>query len=387
MSVHDRWGGARTGSGHRWEVRWRDGTKQRKRRFANEKAARRFNAERMLDPHLPDYRPLLTVGEMVDSYLAGIGGLRPKTQDDYRYRAGKVREAFGDRLASSLRPSEVRAWAARSDASAVVRHKALSTLRVCYRLAIADRLLALDPTEGVALPKLPRSDMRFLSWAELEQLAEACGDHAGLVMLLGTCGLRIGEALGIEQSDVDRLRRRIRIRRSWSVSSSGRELGPTKGSQARDVPVTASVMAMLPDRIGPLFVGVHGDRLDPHWWRAKVFRPAAVAAGLGAMHPHELRHTAASLAIQSGADVKVVQRLLGHNSAAMTLDLYGHLFDTALDTVADRMDEARTAQMGRTATAKGAVGAQDSTNSDKLRLTSAGGGGDVISMPTRANTS
>ena len=56
------------------------------------------------------------------------------------------------------------------------------------------------------------------------------------------------------------------------------------------------------------------------------------------MHPHELRHTAASLAIASGADVKVVQQMLGHKSATMTLDLYGHLFPDQLDDVADRLD-------------------------------------------------
>lgn len=55
------------------------------------------------------------------------------------------------------------------------------------------------------------------------------------------------------------------------------------------------------------------------------------------------RHTAASLAIASGADVKVVQEMLGHASATMTLDLYGHLSADHLDDVADRMDVARQA--------------------------------------------
>jgi integrase len=55
-------------------------------------------------------------------------------------------------------------------------------------------------------------------------------------------------------------------------------------------------------------------------------------------HPHELRHTAASLAIASGADVKVVQQILGHKSATMTLDLDGHLFGDRIDVVADAMD-------------------------------------------------
>ena len=57
--------------------------------------------------------------------------------------------------------------------------------------------------------------------------------------------------------------------------------------------------------------------------------------------PHELRHTAASLAIAAGGNYKVIQSMLGHGSAAMTLDLYGHLFGDDLDTVAERLDAAR----------------------------------------------
>jgi integrase len=57
---------------------------------------------------------------------------------------------------------------------------------------------------------------------------------------------------------------------------------------------------------------------------------------------HDLRHTAASLAVSAGADVKAVQRMLGHASAAMTLDTSADLFDDDLDAVSDRLDEVRT---------------------------------------------
>ena len=60
------------------------------------------------------------------------------------------------------------------------------------------------------------------------------------------------------------------------------------------------------------------------------------------LHPHELRHTAASLAIASGADVKVVQQMLDHSSATMTMDTYGHLLESRLDEVADAMDADRS---------------------------------------------
>jgi integrase len=75
-------------------------------------------------------------------------------------------------------------------------------------------------------------------------------------------------------------------------------------------------------------------------WRRRVFDPALQRAGLGDLTPHELRHTAASLAVAAGANVKAVQRMLGHASAAMTLDVYSGLFDGDLDAVADRLDAA-----------------------------------------------
>ncbi|ANS80626.1 Integrase [Serinicoccus hydrothermalis] len=84
--------------------------------------------------------------------------------------------------------------------------------------------------------------------------------------------------------------------------------------------------------------------------RAQTFQratltEAAERLGIPGFHPHELRHTAASLAIASGADVKVVQQMLGHKSATMTLDLYGHLFGDRLDVVADAMDAARSTEL------------------------------------------
>jgi len=65
--------------------------------------------------------------------------------------------------------------------------------------------------------------------------------------------------------------------------------------------------------------------------------------------PHSLRHTAASLAISAGATVLAVQRMLGHASAAMTLDVYSDLFDDDLDAVAEALDaRARATAVGQT---------------------------------------
>lgn len=79
------------------------------------------------------------------------------------------------------------------------------------------------------------------------------------------------------------------------------------------------------------------------WWDA-----ALVEAGLPPMMIHDLRHTAASLAVSAGANVKAVQRMLGHASAAMTLDTYSDLFDDDLDAVADRLNDVAESNVGKT---------------------------------------
>ena len=70
------------------------------------------------------------------------------------------------------------------------------------------------------------------------------------------------------------------------------------------------------------------------------FKTALTKAELPTMTTHDLRHTAASLAVQAGANVKTVQRMLGHTSAAMTLDVYSDLFDSDLDSVSEALDTA-----------------------------------------------
>jgi integrase len=70
---------------------------------------------------------------------------------------------------------------------------------------------------------------------------------------------------------------------------------------------------------------------------------AAESVGLPGLVPHELRHTATSLAIAAGANIKAVQAMLGHASATLTLDRYGHLFGDELDAVAERLDVAARA--------------------------------------------
>lgn len=93
---------------------------------------------------------------------------------------------------------------------------------------------------------------------------------------------------------------------------------------------------------------VFADSFGNHLRRTRVssgsrswFKTALTNAGLEPMTLHDLRHTAASLAISAGANVKAVQRMLGHASAAMTLDVCSDLFDEDLDSVATAMNQAK----------------------------------------------
>ena len=82
---------------------------------------------------------------------------------------------------------------------------------------------------------------------------------------------------------------------------------------------------------GWLFSAPGGGPLrESNWKRSVGWSTATAAAGLQGFRVHDLRHTAASVWLGAGADPKVVQRVLGHASASMTMDLYGHLVDTNL---------------------------------------------------------
>ena len=120
---------------------------------------------------------------------------------------------------------------------------------------------------------------------------------------------------------------------------SGSYIDPTAGR----VPVgewARSWLAAQGHLTPSTFTAPNGGVLRARNFRRNTFDPAVRLVGPAGFHPHELRHTAASLAIASGADVKVVQQMLGHKTATLTLDLYGHLFPDRLDDLADRIDAA-----------------------------------------------
>lgn len=145
---------------------------------------------------------MLSIFQMMETWLATKAVKARKTQEAYAYDARQVTTEFGDRLATSVRPSEILMWVARPGGVSVPR-RSLTALQTAYGLAIEDELLSADPTARIKLPKAQQVERRYLSWFELKALADDAGDdHAPLVWLLGTTGLRLGEAAGLQVGDV-----------------------------------------------------------------------------------------------------------------------------------------------------------------------------------------
>lgn len=174
---------------------------------------------------------------------------------------------------------------------------------------------------------------------ELSRLVAAGGDHGLELLVLGLTGLRFGEFAALKVRRVDAVRNRVLVAESVSVVSSKLVWSTPKTHQTRSVPVPPALMGHIAEvcrgRGGDdlVFSAPQGGPLRLNNWRRRVFEPACVAAGIEDFRVHDLRHTAASLAIASGANVKAVQRMLGHASAAMTLDVYAGLFPDDLDAV------------------------------------------------------
>ncbi|WP_311966377.1 tyrosine-type recombinase/integrase [Arsenicicoccus cauae] len=140
------------------------------------------------------------------------------------------------------------------------------------------------------------------------------------------------------------------LRRSVSVVGSRLVWTTPKTHQVRSVPVPPALMRHVEEQCrgkGPeelVFTSPRGGPLRLNNWRRRVFDPAVERAGLVDLTPHDLRHTAASLAIASGANVKAVQQMRGHTSAAMTLDVYAGVFPDDLDAVGRSLDALVPAQ-------------------------------------------
>ncbi len=346
----------------RYRSRYRDaGGRQHEKRFK-----RRVDAQRWLDEQTsaivtqtwtaPE-RGRVTVEAWAEQWLAAQTGLKPSTL--YRYRSllrAQLLPRWGRHRLADVTHAEVAAWVAQLVAGglapATVR-QAHRVLALILTLAVRDGRIPRNPAAGVPLPRARRNEPRFLTREEVERLADAAGEYGDVVRLLAYTGLRFGEMAALRVRRVDFLRKRLTVAESATEVGGTVEYGTPKTHQQRTVPIPAVLVEPLSRRCEGkgrddlVLTSPGGAVLRSGNFRRRFFDPAARAAGLEDLSPHDLRHTAASLLVASGANVKAVQRMLGHASAAMTLDVYSGLFDDDLGALAERMDAAHEASVTR----------------------------------------
>tara|TARA_B100000378_G_scaffold136774_1_gene110345 strand:- start:2512 stop:3681 length:1170 start_codon:yes stop_codon:yes gene_type:complete len=264
-----------------------------------------------------------------------------------------VEPKWGDRPVGGLKPSEIQSWVSAKSTTL----SATSVLRIHGVLAsvlddaVRDRRLTRNPARGMQLPTKQRKARAYLSHRQVALLAEQ-SQHATLVYTLAYTGLRWGEATGLRVRHVDFERRRLSVEENAVMVNGHIVVGTPKTHRNRSVPFPAFLGGMLNElcqqrRPEELVFGDGNTHLKlPNskagWFFGAVARARRIDSTFPVITPHDLRHTVASLAISAGANVKAVQRMLGHASAAMTLDTYTDLFDDDLDRVSQALDHARS---------------------------------------------
>ena len=392
-TVDDRWhrttDGRKTrtdryGKGRRWSVRWVDEQGAAHRRAYETQDAAKAAAAALevaigdgtyVDPR----RGRATVAEYARRWLASRI-VEPNTTRWYSaIVGGRIQDRWGAVPIATVTQAQVQEWlgelrAGGLSASRVRAHHVV--LSGALQHAVNDRAITANAAAagtrsraGVQLPKLPKKRPNYLDPVQvalairaLETGARAVpvdtgGDakaerreevsqrrravngerKACFALTLVFSGLRFGEAAGLRVADLKGCR--LTIDRAIATVGGRQVIGDTKSHRHRDVVLPKEVAARLhalaegrPDD-APLLPAARGGR-----WHYGVWRDAWVLA-CDLATTHGLRHTAVSLAVRSGADIKVVQRMVGHASAVLTLDTYAELYEDQLAEVAKRMSQ------------------------------------------------
>lgn len=356
-----------TAKGRRYRVRYTtpSGKRTDKRGFKTKREAEIFRAEvtvavasnTYLDPMLGKE----TVAMFAEQWKTGrLAGPKPSSRNtmETSWRV-HVEPQWGARGIAGIRASEVEDWVSalrsptteRNELSAQTVRRCVFVLSSILSIAERDGVIRSSPTKGVQLPAKRPKPKRFLTHQQVERLAAAAPGRE-TIMLLPYTGLRWGEISALRVRHLDMLRRRMLIEDNAVLVKGVYEIGTPKHGSSREVPIPGFLVAPLAriceDKTRDAFLFSDGATPMTYPHRTSGWFVKAVTAAQDAdrtfptITPHDLRHTAASLAISAGANVKAVQRVLGHASAAMTLDVYAELFDDDLEAVAQAMSAARS---------------------------------------------
>ncbi|HWU45684.1 MAG TPA: tyrosine-type recombinase/integrase [Humibacter sp.] len=371
-----------TTAGKRYRVRYRkpDHAQTDKRGFRTRREAELFLAsvevKKATGEYIDPRAARIAIQDLAVGWLAAKKAtLKPSSYSvlDTAWRV-HVAPTWAHRQLGAIQHSEVQAWITglASQRSATVTIRACGILAGIIDGAVRDRRIPVNPARDVGLPRKMKKKRRYLGHAQVEILAQQCGERALLVRLLAYTGLRWGEVVALRMHSIDMLRRRVLIQANAPFVAGRIEPGTPKSHEKRSVPFPAFLASPLADwctgKDGDelLFPGPAGTYQRPPsftrgWFQEAKKRAHRIDPSIPTdLTLHDLRHTAASLAISSGASVLSVQRMLGHASAAMTLDTYSDLFEDDLDAVAQRLDDGRRlASVGKPWANGGVIGDQN----------------------------
>jgi integrase len=309
-----------------------------------------------------------TIGDLGPAWLAAQTHLKPSSFAplEATWRVYVAPRWTGTEL-RYIRHSDVQVWVSQLMAGTAPTtttprplrptsvHRAHSVLASILDLAVRDRRISTNPARGVNLPRKVGKRHIYLTHQQVEVLARCAGGKDTLVRFLCYTGLRWGEATALRVRDLDLARGRVTVAENAVRVNGHIIVGTPKSHHSRSVPVPLFLIGELEERCAgrsenELVFGNGGAYLQQPtakggWYVAAKRRAQRIDPEFPKPTIHDLRHTAASLAVSSGANVKAVQRMLGHASAAMTLDVYTDLFDEDLEAVSAALDHSRASAL------------------------------------------
>lgn len=345
-----------------WQVRWYavDGS-LRSRSFPTQREARAYKNK--VDSIGPAGRPhgagnQLTLGAAIEAWTDfNQAKWRSKTLS-VNASAAKTLEPLANTRIDRLTPEAV--TAVTDPLGPHMGRQAINAVKGALKLAQSRGFETLPGTVAMPAPKAPKGSQRALSGQEVELLARTIGaPHGDVIKLLAYTGLRVRELGGLEIRDYDEYCQRLNVRRSAPHDGNTELKTP---AAHRSIPVIPEVRRIVEARIknrpegerhpyAPIVRGPRGGSWNPsNWKRDSGWSDALHVLGLGRVRLHDLRHTFASLVRRSNADIYVLQKVLGHEQIATTLDTYGHLYDDEIDelgTALTRSLTARSSQHGQ----------------------------------------
>ncbi|CAM3829938.1 site-specific integrase [Tsukamurella strandjordii] len=372
----------RDGRGKRWRARYVDAEgREFTKSFATKPPAKAWIDAQVTaigtGTHVAPGAGNVTVGVLYEQFRGQWGHLTENTRAARESAwSARVRDQWAEKRISDITTSKARTWVTNMverKVGAASIEAALGLLRMICAMAVDDKLIAVNPLDRVKGPKRQHTQRAYLDHHQVEVLAGSFARPSDqtLARFLAYSGLRFGEATATTVGSFDMLRRQVHVNEAAAEVRGKLVIGPPKDWEKRTVSVPGFLLAELSElmvgkkRDDLVFTAPEGGRLRLNTWRGRAWATALEAATVATdkqrsleqkagqtmtsdfpqVTPHDLRHTAASLAVSAGANVLVVQRMLGHESAALTLDTYADLFGSDLASVSGALDAARTAAL------------------------------------------